>query len=424
MKLRDNFEIDDLAYGAEGTGPTGEPPAPTEYFFGDGGTATVGEPIPGSGLPADQVELRSTDMRPYMAIPGLAQAEAEVTKARYGGSSIQDSAAAGAAAKQGQPAGAPGQPGQMRPPTQYDRRRFEDIVFKDMGGNPFEIDVVREVDKRTAESLPKLFNQVFKGQAIWEDRGRLSKKQQDFWQGEVKKYRAHLKDRVTSDRKTKIEYFNFMMKNFDNEAKEYEARTKKQQEQTKGTVTEVKDMRKRLDDIQKTKRDILKRQGEIMQRATQAGSTEIPEEFEAEFMELASQLKYINEEAHGILMKTDQNYRIKKTFPNETVKSHSNAPKAADLVAPKPAAPGVVTKKLPDQTGEPEPAQPAATETPSSRIPKVEPKKPGQTVEGKEFKYKPHPKGTPVAVRRDERTGRLAGKMADGSIVWLDEVKG
>lgn len=416
MNLRDNFQIDDLAYEAE---ETGEPSAPAEHFYSDGGTAMVGEPIPGSGLPADQVELQSTDMRPYMAIPGLAKMEADVTKARYGGSTIQDAAAA---EKQGQPAGQPGQPAQG--PGRFDRRRFEGFIFNEMGGNPFEIDVVREVDKKTAESLPKLFNQVFKGNAIWEDRGRLSKKQQDFWQNEVKRFRSHLKDRVTSDRKTKVDYYNFMMKNFDNEAKETEARAKRQAAQAekegKGTTTSVKDMRKRLDDIQRTKRDILKRQGEIMQKATMSGATEVPEEFEAEFMELADQLKYINNEAHQILMKTDSEYRIKKT---PLAQAHSKKPTAADLVAPKPkpsgepAKPETVKGKLPDQ-----PAQP--TSEPSSRIPKVEPKKPAGSAPGPAPKYKPHPKGTPVAVRRDDRTGKLMGQMQDGSVVWLDEVKG
>jgi hypothetical protein len=417
MRLRDNFEIGAEELPGE-VDLSASQAQPKQYFFDDGGSATVGQPMPGSGRPADQVELQSTDIAPYMRDPGLAKAQADVTKARYGGSSIQDSAAAEAAAQKGQPGQAeiPGQPGQ----PQYDRRRFESVVFQNMGGNPFEIDVVLEVDKLTAESLPQLFNQVFKGQAIWEDRGRLSKKQQAFWQDELKRYRAHVKDRVTSDRKTKIDYYNFMMKNFDNESKEHEARIKRQQAQSKGTTADAKDMRKRMDDLQKTKRDILKRQGEIMQKATQAGASEVPEEFEAEFLELAEQLKFINQEAHNILMKTDQNYRLKKTLPNETVASHSNAPKAADLVAPKPAdQPKVVTGKLPSQ-----PPESSKADTPSSRIPKVEPKKPKETVEGQEFKYKPHPKGKPVAVRRDERTGRLVGKMEDGSFVWLDELKG
>jgi hypothetical protein len=210
-----------------------------------------------------------------------------------------------------------------------------------------------------------------------------------------------------------------MMKNFDNEEKQAEAAEKRRlaAAEKAGKGQTPKDTQKRLDDIHKTKLDILKRQGEIMQKAIVGGSNEIPEEFEAEFMELASQLKYLNSQAHEILMRTDAEYRRSKT---PLVSAHKKAPTAAELVAPKPEpqAPEVVTKKLPDQL-------PKAEDKPSSRIPKVEPKKPTAKAEGGgEFKYKPHPKGTPEAVVRDERTGKLVGKMKDGSIVWLDEVKG
>ena len=398
MLLRDNFggdEIDDLAYESP---ESGAPLAPPRRYFADGGYADVGAPIPGSGRTADQVELKSTDMRPYMAIPDLASQQAEVTKARYGGSSIQDSAAAGA------PYEKPKAPGGGGPG--FDRGKFENVVFQQMGGNPFDIDVMREVDRVTASELPRIFGQVFRGQAIWEDRGRLNKKQMDFWQDEVKRFRAHVKDRIESERKTKIDQYNFMMKNFDTEQKETEAAHKRVQEQEKDFLsrrkdeakearTDMKDMQARMGRLQGDKRQILKRQAEIIKEGTDLKTGSLTPEAEAEFTELANQLKYINTQSHKLLMATDADYRMQqvaKNVPSETAASHAKTQPKPTEEEPKLAGkqPEVVRKKLPE------------------------------TAETGKYKFAPHPLGEPVEVRR-HKSGRLMGKMQDGSIVWLDE---
>ena len=397
MRLRENFspEIDDLAYEDVDSGA----PATQRRYFADGGYADVGTPIPGSGRPTDQVELKSTDMRPYMAIPDLAKQEAEVTKARYGGSSIQDSA--------GAPYEKPKAPGESGPA--FDRGKFEKVVFGQMGGNPFEIDVIREVDRITAAELPKIFAQAFRGQAIWEDRGRLNKKQMEFWQDEVKRFRAHVKERVDSERRTKIDTYNFMMKNFDNEAKEREAALKRVQDQEKDFLsrrkdeaknarTEMKDMQARMERLQGDKRQILKRQAEIIREGTDLKTGELTPEAEAEFTELANQLKYVNTQTHKMLMASDPEYRTQqaaKNVPSEVQPSHAKTqpkPQAAEE-EPKPAGkqPEVVRKKLPE------------------------------TADTGKYKFAPHPLGNPVEVRR-HKSGRLMGKMQDGTIVWLDEV--
>jgi hypothetical protein len=142
----------------------------------------------------------------------------------------------------------------------------------------------------------------------------------------------------------------------------------------------------------------LKRQAEIIKEGTDLKTGELTPEAEAEFTELANQLKYVNTQTHKMLMASDPEYRTQqaaKNVPSEAQPSHAKTqpkPQAAEE-EPKPAGkqPEVVKKKLPE------------------------------TADTGKYKFAPHPLGEPVEVRR-HKSGRLMGKMQDGTIVWLDEV--
>ena len=72
------------------------------------------------------------------------------------------------------------------------RTLFEEIVFEQLGENPFRYDPYEEVEKVTAEALPQLFERVFQGEAMWADRNRLDQNQWKRWTDAVKMFRANL----------------------------------------------------------------------------------------------------------------------------------------------------------------------------------------------------------------------------------------
>lgn len=312
--------------------------------------ADVGQPIPGSGLPADQVQLKPFDARMLQADPTLGAKEAEVLKARYGGETSTEIKSAAPAPKQ--PAG-----------PIYDRGRFEQQLFQDMGGNPYEIDPMKEVDRITQEQMEGLFNHVFRGKAIWADRQRLSKKQQDFWQNELRQFRAHVKEGVDSERATKIQMYQFMMGQFENQAKEEEARRKRMGETSTAMRAEHREARlaqrseqESLARMMTDRRAIIKRQSELMTEGIDRETGEMTGAAQMEFQELANQLKSINQ-----MMKAD------------------------------------------------------GSEKPVDKTSESDKQEFDQTTAAPQFKQT---EGKPVEVRRT-KDGRLLGKMADGSIVEL-----
>jgi len=107
-----------------------------------------------------------------------------------------------------------------------ERVKFEQELFKAMGKNPFDIDVMKVVNDTSVKGLPALFDKVFKGKAIWQDRDRLDKKQNAHWQNEVKAYRAHVKDEVDSEKKMLLDKYKNHMSNFDVNFKLQEAQQK------------------------------------------------------------------------------------------------------------------------------------------------------------------------------------------------------
>ena len=190
----------------------------------------------------NEFTLHETDIQPYIDNPGLAQAEADITKARYGGAAIQDPT----------PPPPPGledwrKPGKyLEPGAPYDkpadgapalpdfsrRTEFEGHVFKQLqsetmpDGNPFAFNPVAGMNAISKQDLPELFARVFQGQVTWQDRHLLDDDEKKYWQAEVKRYRAHLQDSLNAEKKTAIDQYNFMMNQFDNQAKEAEAARK------------------------------------------------------------------------------------------------------------------------------------------------------------------------------------------------------
>jgi hypothetical protein len=389
MKLRENFE-------AGGDEMIGAAQNPGEWAV---------SVIPGSGLPADQVELRDTPVGAYVNNPDLARMEQENALARWGGKSIDGSYLDEESGKVVHPAPAGGPPDKSNAPYgqprtdqgtfEYNRRAFEESVFKHIGGNPFEINVMKEVDKATAQDLPYLFRNVFGGQLIWEDRRRLDEKQRKHWDDEVKKYRAHVKERVESDKKFKTDLYNQMTKQFDNEQKEYEAAAKKVAEREKQWRERYEkdqekkskaqnDVLRNMREMDQAERAILKDMNTILKgdadgkvTAEQAQSAKI----------LGAQLQELRQQRHAYRMGNDPGYRSKVEGEQRTRQSD--------------------TEQNRIETSRAMPADPGAAGKPAS-------KEKEKTVSVSGFNIQVGPEGPPIEVRKLQ-DGTLVGRFADGS---------
>lgn len=102
------------------------------------------------------------------------------------------------------------------------RKRFEQIAFKRAGGDPSKFDPNEEVNKASTY-LPKLFNDVFRGKVLYEDRYKMSKKQKDHWNQEVNKFRAAVFQDATAYHDKMQKEYDTMINEFDRRAKEYKA---------------------------------------------------------------------------------------------------------------------------------------------------------------------------------------------------------
>ena len=205
----------------------------------------------------NEFTLYETDIQPFIDDPGRAQAEADVTKNRYGGAAIQDPT----------PAPPPGledgrKPGEyVEPGAPYDkpadgapqlpdfsrRNEFEGHVFKQLksetmpSGNPFEFNPIASMNAISKQDLPELFARTFQGQVTWADRHLLDDDEKKYWSAEVKRYRAQLQDSLNAERQTAISQYNQMMNQFDNGAKEAEAARKLVADKQKATQQGKKD---------------------------------------------------------------------------------------------------------------------------------------------------------------------------------------
>ena len=120
------------------------------------------------------------------------------------------------------PTGAQPQSQITRAPTAADRDRFEQIVFKQMGGNPFMMDPYQEV-LRSDTQLPALFNHVFQGKIQYGDLGKLSKDQREYWEESKKEFHRKVWDQATNRRKQTTDQYTWMMAKYDIHAKEAQA---------------------------------------------------------------------------------------------------------------------------------------------------------------------------------------------------------
>jgi hypothetical protein len=390
----------------------------------------------GTGAAPKDVPLRSTPaISPDVELPALMQPA-------Y-------SPGGGAPGDPGSPGGAPG----GGAPNFGDRASFENFVFRQIGGNPFAVDVQREVDRATASDLPKLFERVFRGQAIWADRDKLSPKQQELWQDEVRRYRAFVKDRVSSDRNRKLEMYKLLVGQYEADRKEREAQERKQSERerafrgwTRDQAQAEKSVRDRMTRLDGEERHILADMARVMQDAGAAGA--LNEAQAAHTQALAAQLQRVRGERHALRLRYEPGYReeeMKKVVPNELAAAHRSAAGAPGAEAPlgeapqapeetvparpKPwervgqgaarppaagpaAPPTVVRKKLPD-AGQAPAAQPAAeTGAPAWKR--------EANVNG--YRVMVGPKGVPVEVRR-HKSGRMLAKYADGTIEVIEEAQ-
>jgi hypothetical protein len=396
MKLRENFE-------AGGEEMVGAPQNPGEWAV---------SVVPGSGLPADQVELRDTNVKAYVHNPDLARMEQENALARWGGKAIDGSYLDEGTGKvvHPTPAGGPpdksnapyGQPraGQITP--EYNRREFERSVFNQIGGNPFEIDVIKEVDKATATDLPYLFRNVFGGRLIWEDRNRMDEKQRQFWDNEVKKYRAYVKERVESDKKTKIDLYNQMTKMFDNEQKEHEAAAKKVAEREKQWRERYeKDQEKQSkanNELLRTQREMATAERNIlkdMNSIAKGDGGKITPEQSQMLQLLGQQLKELYQQKHAYLMANDPGYRTKQEKEERARQSD--------------------TEQNRIETSRPMPADPGAKGKPAG-------KEGEKTAKVSGFNVKVGPEGPPLEIRK-LRDGTLVGRYADGTKRIVEEAE-
>lgn len=409
----------------------------------------------GTGRPAEEVELRPTNIRPYMMFPGLARAEQEVALSRYGGSPIQE-AAASAGQGQGppQPQDAAGGNEPSPPPYRRDgaefpagfrierpedvitpqaRLAFEQTVFRQIGGNPYMIDTQREIDRATAEDMPKLFERIFRGQAIWADRHNLSPEQKKVWLDELKRYRAYLKDRIEGERRAKIDSYKWMMSRFDDFQKQAEADLRRRREEMKDARVEAKDEAARLSEVKREERAILKRMSEIVTKAAEAGDTDLADAVAEEYRQLGEQLSSVRRERDALMMRRDPDYReqkrkefYQKVAPDTMVPAHGpwRPGGRKDGVAPE------VRGALPqDERGEAAPAD--AEEAPTTDAAGTpEPRKKEKfrvdlqrPIEVGGFRFKRPASGSPVEVRYHRASGRLLGKFPDGHIEVLDLVE-
>ena len=235
----------------------------------------------------NEVTLEETDIQPYIEDPNLAGMEQEVALARHGGSPIQadpdspqyagaergkylEDLGAGEAEVGTGPKAAPTveaeQPtkgGLLDVPEgfqgqKYDRDEFEKFVFKQTGGNPWQVDPIKRLEETSAAGMPALFGQVFDGKVLWADRELLNAEQKKHWNAEVAAFRADAAQTIDQDIRRKKELYNHMMGRFEDQKKQHEAAEIRTNAKIMAKVKQSKAYQKRRDELNKTKREIAK----------------------------------------------------------------------------------------------------------------------------------------------------------------------
>jgi hypothetical protein len=191
--------------------------------------------ISGVDIGGNEFTLQETDIQPYIDNPEIAQMEADVTKARWGGTSIQDPSPSDPQQGVQNVSG----PDKSRNIDFSRRGDFENHVFNQLksenipDGNPFNFNPNISLNKISKQDLPQLFEDIFRKEVTWQDRHLLDDDQKKFWMSEVKRYRAHIQAGLQNERATAVNQYNQMMNSFDNAAKEQAAAGKLQREKRK-----------------------------------------------------------------------------------------------------------------------------------------------------------------------------------------------
>lgn len=225
----------------------------------------------GVDVGGNEFTLTETDIQPYIDNPEMAQMEADVTQARYGGTTIQDYAAAQDVEPVG-PWGADAKGGKGGPIDFSRRADFEKSVFKQLksetmpDGNPFNFNPTASLNAISKQDLPELFRTVFQNEVTWQDRHLLDDEQKKYWMSEVKRYRAHLSSALGAERESAISAYNQMMNQFDNTAKEIEAQRKRERQKRQDLQTAKIKQAESEDKKQKSYQENLKRRTELFQQ--------------------------------------------------------------------------------------------------------------------------------------------------------------
>lgn len=350
--------------------------------------------ISGTDIGGKEFTLEDTDVQQYIDNPDMAELEAQVTKARYGGSSINDPSPSDP-----QQASSASGPGVGQPQNVDFSRRgdFEKHVFNQLknenmpDGNPFNFNPTAGLNQISKEDLPQLFENIFQREVAWDDRHLLDDDQKKFWMTEVKRFRAHVKDALTSERAAAVDQYNQMMNSFDNAAKEQAAAAKLKREKSKhimevkGKARERGDKRKKgYQEALSSRTDLLTKERELIAEFLEAetAGTLTPEESTARLAELKSM-------------------REERTVIDADIKSQQ---------IPKPKS-GITKVKA----------------TPGEKSPKEsETDADGKTIVRKKVPKRDGDKKTVVArgvMKKGPNKGRKVVKYSDGSMAYADEIK-
>jgi|GEM_PF-4083974 len=306
-------------------------------------------------------------------------------------------------------------PGEIKSeePPPPDRTRFEQAVFQQIGGDPFVVDVMKEVDDATRQDLPELFRAVFGGNVIWEDRFRLNKKQNAAWQEEVKRYRAHVKEQIEGKVRHQKEAYKELMGRFDLDQKTKEALEKKKAEKDKawaertGKIQEKQG--KAMEALQKQDNTLRTAEMRIIQdmarmAAEGVGGKPAPAMMEA-FITLQNELAQVRQQREQIKMRTDPGYRQAKMQQQNMDQLDVSRQDVQPAEAAAPAAEPAGDKATADNSAPGTPDEIAKTKKLQVDVDKA-----------RALAKKPHPeKGVPVKAQFNKTTGEVKVTFKDGT---------
>lgn len=180
-----------------------------------------------------------------------------------------------------------------RPPDDYKapdfskRDLFEKNVFETIGGNPYEINVVQELENSINAEMPQLFEEFFRGQVIWEDQDKLNSDQQEAWDEALKRYRAEKKEMIMGEKDAMHDRYTQMMNMFDHQAKVTMQRRKEEGIKTRETIEKLTEAdKKKKADLEKNiekHADLVKERSAARAEFLQMGEGEITDRMKAEY---------------------------------------------------------------------------------------------------------------------------------------------